>query len=102
MFPFWMQEMPNIPPLEAWQLEKPLIYSKNLAEQAASAARLIDPDDADSLAESMLEVQSNEYSSQLVASGLERLKEINSQRISAEADLTAALAEFSKRTLTWK
>jgi len=36
----------NIPPLEAWTLEKPLIYSTHLAEQAGDAALLIDPNNA--------------------------------------------------------
>ncbi len=40
----------NLPPLEAWQLGRPLIYSRHLAEQVGNAAVLIDPDDPESIA----------------------------------------------------
>ena len=91
----------NIPPLEAWQLGKPLIYSKHLAEQCGKAARLVDPDDARTMADAMELVCNNQMSDLLCNLGRERLIEIDKKRLDAEGIFLTRLIAFKQRVNTW-
>jgi glycosyltransferase involved in cell wall biosynthesis len=92
----------NLPPLEAWSMGIPLIYSDQLAEQAGNAALLIDPDNATELAESMLLCTNSEVRESLIRNGYQRLSDISSLRTSAEDKLCRALAKFSARRECWE
>ena len=92
----------NLPPLEAWSLDIPLIYSVHLAEQAGNAAILVDPDNAIELANAMLLCVKPEVRSQLIGAGHHRLAEIVAKRTHAEADLCVALERFEARRQCWE
>jgi glycosyltransferase involved in cell wall biosynthesis len=92
----------NIPPLEAWALGVPLIYSKHLHEQARSAALLVDPDCADDLAKSMLQAVKEGVRNQLLRAGQERLLEIEHERNAAEAELCLIIERFAVRRECWE
>lgn len=92
----------NLPPLEAWKIGKPLIYSSHLAEQVGSAALLFDPDSADDLAESMSRVLENNVVADLKKQGALRLAEIDLERAEAENELIKRLSNFAKRLQCWK
>lgn len=91
----------NLPPLEAWMMGKPLIYSSHLHEQAGDAAILIDPDDANDLAEALKASMDDRLCTELVEKGRRRLKEIEGQRDAAEAELLDRLVRFEKRSQCW-
>ena len=91
----------NIPPLEAWQARQPLIYSRHLAQQCGDAAILIDPDDARSLANAMLQINNLDVRSDLVLRGDSLLKEISKSREQAEKKFADVLMRFSQRLSTW-
>jgi glycosyltransferase involved in cell wall biosynthesis len=91
----------NIPPLEAWQARRPLIYSQHLAQQCGDAALLIDPDDAQSLSNAMLQIKEGDTFNELVVRGESRLSEIARQREQAEANLLRHLNKFERRCSTW-
>lgn len=91
----------NLPPLEAWSIGKPLIYSSTCAQQAGDAALLVDPDDAASLAAAMKEVTRDEVAAELVRRGSLRLAEIDDQRHIAENKLKASIARFARRRECW-
>jgi glycosyltransferase involved in cell wall biosynthesis len=91
----------NIPPLEAWLLRRPLIYSAQFAEQAGDAALLVDPDDADALAAAMRDCLDPAVGARLVEAGARRLREIEGQREAAEAELLAHLRRFETRRACW-
>lgn len=91
----------NIPPLEAWQAGRPLIYSQHLSEQCRDAALLIDPDDPQSLADAMLQIKQTDISDGLVRNGKKRLREISEQRHRAEISFTSHLTRFERRCSTW-
>jgi glycosyltransferase involved in cell wall biosynthesis len=91
----------NLPPLEAWMIGRPLIYSSHLREQAGNAAILIDPDDANDLAAAMKTLMDDHICIELVEKGRRRLKEIEVQRDSAEEDLLARLVKYEKRSRCW-
>lgn len=91
----------NLPPLEAWETGKPLIYSMQLAEQAGNAALLVDPDSATDLANAMLLCINPEVREKLIAAGHLRLEEIAIVRRAAEEMLCTVLAKFAARRQCW-
>lgn len=91
----------NIPPLEAWFIGIPLIYSIHFVEQAGEAALLVDPDNEHSLAEAMLTVLDPTISADLVRRGYLRLDDIAKQREKAEAKLLMLLCKFEIRRKCW-
>jgi glycosyltransferase involved in cell wall biosynthesis len=91
----------NLPPLEAWELGVPLIYSRYLVEHAEDAALLVDPDNAESLALSMLKITQNEVKEQLVNKGHLRIKAISEERKLSELKLLERLMVFEQRRKCW-
>lgn len=91
----------NIPPLEAWLLRRPLIYSSHFAAQAGNAALCVDPDDAEALAAAMRACADQATCERLVAAGALRLRETESRRKEAEAELLARLNQFEARRACW-
>jgi glycosyltransferase involved in cell wall biosynthesis len=91
----------NIPPLEAWMLGKPLIYSVQFVEQAKNAAVLVNPDDASQLASAITTCMDEKFCKQLVRAGQSRLQELNDEIKASEADLLARLSRFEKRLHCW-
>jgi glycosyltransferase involved in cell wall biosynthesis len=92
----------NLPPYEAWALEKPLIYSATLAEQAGDAALLVDPDNANELAMAMKSCNDPAVRKRLVESGTARLQYFAEKRESAEGELLRRLNQFATRLRCWK
>lgn len=92
----------NIPPLEAWFKEKPLIYSNHLAGQAKDAAWLVDPDSSESVASGMMAMLQSSVRNDYVLRGRNRLNEINLERKEAEKKLIKILENFKSRRLLWK
>jgi glycosyltransferase involved in cell wall biosynthesis len=91
----------NLPPLEAWSVGRPLIYSRHLSAQAGTAAALVDPDDANALADAMMAVREPKTAAELVTRGKERLLEIARERDEAEAELVKRLYQFEQRRKCW-
>lgn len=91
----------NLPPLEAWSLGKPLIYSSQFAEQAGNAALLVDPDNAHELVDAMLLFTKKEICSKLICAGYQRLADIACQRVCAEEQLCIMLEKFALRRKCW-
>lgn len=92
----------NLPPLEAWMLERPLIYSAQFYEQVKDAAVLVDPDDASQLASAMTSCMEERFCGLLVRAGQIRLQELRNEIQAAEAELLARMRRFEKRLHCWK
>ena len=92
----------NLPPLEAWSLGIPLIYSSHLVEQTGNAALLVDPDNANELADAMLLCSKAEVRRKLICAGHHRLAEITIQRRIAEGQLCKVLEKFIARRECWE
>ena len=92
----------NLPPLEAWLLGKPLIYSKLFSEQSGNAALLIDPDNANSIANAMKSMLDESISKKYIKKGYERLKQISSTRKKSEKLLITKILQFEKKRQCWK
>ena len=91
----------NLPPLEAWSLKRPLIYSAHLCGQTKGAAVLADPDCALSLANAMKHVEIGACASEVVQRGVERLEEVAALSEKAQAELMSKLVTFEKRLQCW-
>jgi len=91
----------NLPPLEAWSLGKPLIYSNHLKAQAGDAAIMINPDSAEELADAMKKIFDDTILEKYVARGYGRLKEIDNDRKLCEDGLMLMLESFDKRRECW-
>ncbi len=91
----------NLPPLEAWQLRRPLVYSNHLDLPHPDAAATADPDDPISLAEAMAAVLEPGTTERLIKGGQLALEAVNNQRALAEVRLIAKLRTFARRTETW-
>lgn len=87
----------NIPPLEAWALNRPVVYSSHIAEQVGDAALLANPDSAEEWAEALLQLEDPEARARLVASGSERLRAVAEERERADALLERKIEEFARR-----
>ena len=92
----------NLPPLEAWLLGKPLIYSKLFSEQSGNAALLIDHDNANSIANAMKSMLDESISKKYIKKGYERLKQISSIRKISEKKLFAKLLQFEQKRQCWE
>jgi glycosyltransferase involved in cell wall biosynthesis len=92
----------NLPPLEAWTLGKPLVYSSHLKEQAGNAAVYANPDSATELAAAMKACTDPDTVTRLVLNGTIRLHEIEQQRRISEIALTNRLLQFEARRKCWR
>jgi glycosyltransferase involved in cell wall biosynthesis len=91
----------NIPPLEAWLLQRPLVYSSRCADQARTAALCVDPDDDVALAHALQQALDPTTGAYLVQEGLSRLREIEQQRARALANMAQRLHSFARRRELW-
>jgi glycosyltransferase involved in cell wall biosynthesis len=92
----------NVPPLEAWALGKPLVYSTVGAEQAGDAALLVDPDDAEQLASAIEQALEPAKAAELTRLGTLRLQQVEKQRAQAELELIRRLGQFESRRECWE
>jgi len=92
----------NLPPLEAWSLGKPVIYSAHLAGQVGDGALCVDPDSAEELAAAIAMVYDNAEATRAVAArGQARLEYLGTLRRQAEAVFLKKLESFNNRKLCW-
>ena len=95
--------MTNLPPLEAWQAGKPVIYSKHLFAQVGEAALCVNPDSVTQLADAISLVYESKHTVEcLVEKGRDKLREIEEQRIEAESLFLDRLNVFRARRLCWE
>jgi len=92
----------NMPPLEAWTLGKPLIYSAQFSGQVKDAAVLVDPDDASQLAAAITACMDKKFSEKIIKAGRLRLQELSDEHAISEASLLARLKIFEKRLRCWE
>jgi glycosyltransferase involved in cell wall biosynthesis len=91
----------NLPPLEAWSLGKPVIYSRHLAAQAGGAAILVDPDDEHSIAAAIRSVLEGTDGHDWKALGLERLQHLTDDRTAAVDRLMEHFNDYERRRRCW-
>lgn len=88
----------NLPPLEAWVMQRPLIYPEHLWGQAGDAAILFNVDDARSLASAIDQLGDSKVRESLVFAGLRAVKSLEVGQRKARAELLAMLVRVVVRT----
>jgi len=91
----------NIPPLDAWANELPVIYSKHLSEQTLDAALYADPNSSEELADTIKKMLNIDVRKDLISKGKIRLSIIKKDRENAIHELSKKLNEFEKKKDTW-
>ena len=91
----------NIPPLDAWYFEKPLIYSNHLIDQSKNAALHFDPGSTDELVNCLLKIDDKEICEKLINNGKLRLIDISKSRLEGEDVLIEKLSLFENKKETW-
>ncbi len=91
----------NLPPLEAWLMSKPLIYSSHLIEHAGSAAFYCDPDSAVEVADAMQRCDDPNLVAAVTNAGIERLSELSRLRQDGEKAFRERLAQYAARRRCW-
>jgi glycosyltransferase involved in cell wall biosynthesis len=91
----------NLPPLEAWMLGKPVIYSAHLQEQTGEAALYFNPDDPRELADAMQACANPDVVHKLDSAGNARLKQVTAQRIKSEIEFVLHLEKFAAKRKCW-
>jgi glycosyltransferase involved in cell wall biosynthesis len=92
----------NIPPLDAWANELPVIYSKHLSEQTLDAALYADPNSSEELADTIKKMLNIDVRKELISKGKIRLSIIKKDRENAIHELSKKLNEFEKKKDTWR
>jgi glycosyltransferase involved in cell wall biosynthesis len=86
----------NIPPLEAWYLNIPVIYSSNLKNHGGDAALYFNPDSEEELIESLTKLEDQKIKEKLIFNGQKRIKELNIQRTNSLDLLLLRLKKLEK------
>jgi len=93
----------NLPPLEAWALGKPVIYSETLKAQAGEAALLVDPDSVSDLTQAIECLYTDvDQVQDLIKKGFLRLRQIEENRQNAEEVFLKKIEIFNSRRSCWR
>lgn len=91
----------NIPPLEAWARNTPVIYSRHLSVGIEEGVLAIDPDAAESIAGAIEEVTQESVRERLIAGGRRCLEQVQQRIAIGEEMLREHLVRFARRKETW-
>jgi glycosyltransferase involved in cell wall biosynthesis len=91
----------NIPPLEAWSRDVPVIYSKHLSTGIEDGVLAIDPDCPESIAQAIEKLMEENVRRDLAAGGRRCLERIREEIANAENSFREHLVSFARRRETW-
>jgi glycosyltransferase involved in cell wall biosynthesis len=91
----------NIPPLEAWSLDVPVIYSKHLSAGIEEGVLAIDADNAESIADAIVRVADDGVRRDLIAGGRRCLERVRQEITTSEESLREHVVRFARRRETW-
>ena len=91
----------NIPPLEAWSLDVPVIYSKHLSAGIEEGVLAVDADVAGSIADAIERVADENVRRDLIAGGRRCLERVYREITTSEGSLREHVVRFARRRETW-
>ena len=83
----------NIPPVEAWSLDVPVVYSSYLRQHGKDAALYFDPSSSDELVEVLFQLQKLSVREKLIINGRIRLQELVEHNIAGNQLLANKIKE---------
>ena len=88
----------NIPPIEAWSYEKPLIYSNHLSINKLGSVISIDPFSPKSMANALKDILNKNYDHELlIKNGKDELSILDKKRTQSEILLLNFLEKFEHK-----
>lgn len=91
----------NIPPLEAWSLGVPVIYSSHLSHNFGGAALSADPTCEHSLARAIAEVTDLRVRESLISAGYQRIQDVSKSRDVSSRLFTENLRVLARMRECW-
>jgi glycosyltransferase involved in cell wall biosynthesis len=91
----------NLPPLEAWSRNVPVIYSKHLSAGIEDGILAVDPDCPESIAAAIEEVTRENVRQRLIAGGRRCLERVEQEIAAGELAFQGHLERFARRRETW-
>lgn len=92
----------NLPPLEAWFYEKPLIYSSLYTDQVQTAAIFVNPYDSESIAEGILSSENVNLRKDIIEYGKNRLAFFEIEKKMSSLELEKYILKYECLRETWK
>ena len=92
----------NLPPLEAWALNKLLIYSDGVGDQVGKGAILVNPNCALEVASAIERATKLNGVEEYIKNGLKQLEKNRAQILNAEAELLNRLIDFDRLSACWR
>jgi glycosyltransferase involved in cell wall biosynthesis len=92
----------NIPPLEAWSLNVPVIYSEHLSDGIEDGVLAVDPDCPESIASAIEKVGRENVRQGLIAGGRRCLERAEQDIAAGEQVFREHLVRFARRRETWE
>ena len=87
----------NIPPLESWYYNKPLISSNQFFDQLGDAAILVDPLNYKKISDAILQIDNKDVVNKLISNGQKKLNEIEDDLIKAQDNFLEKINNFEKK-----
>jgi glycosyltransferase involved in cell wall biosynthesis len=91
----------NLPPLEAWALGVPVIYSNHLSAGIEDGVLPVDPDVPESIAEAIEKVMQEDVRQSLIVGGRRCLAQLDLEIAKSAEALRNSLVRFARRKETW-
>lgn len=91
----------NLPPLEAWALDVPVIYSNHLSAGIGDGVLAVDPDVPESIAEAIEKVMQEDVRRGLIVGGRRCLAQLDTEVATSTEALRNCLVRFARRRETW-
>lgn len=92
----------NIPPVEAWSLDVPVLYSSLNQNHGKNAAIYFNPNSSNQLAKAILQVDIRKTRKKLIKNGRLRLKDIKKENLLGHASFSLDIKKFLNLTSTKK
>ena len=92
----------NLPPLEAWFFNKPIIYTSLYPEQVQNAAILVNPNDPTNIAEGILKSKDDSIINQLINEGQERIIYFSNKINHSEKKIEEYLINYKYLKQNWE
>jgi glycosyltransferase involved in cell wall biosynthesis len=86
----------NIPPVEAWTLNVPVVYSSYLREHGQDAALYFHPNSETDLISALDKLQEQKARQELIFNGQKRVKQLNFERNNGLNLLSEKIAQLNK------
>jgi glycosyltransferase involved in cell wall biosynthesis len=87
----------NLPPLEAWEMQRPVLYPEHLAAQVGKAALLFEADDASTLARCLDELDAPGVAERLCAESQRAIRAWRESQRDGMSNLRRAVDQFVAR-----